>query len=247
MHPATDYVAEFTRDVNRAKVMSARSLMQREHGSAQVMAARSRPSSQDRKLRRRDRRRRDAPFAVDRWTGAIIGEVTPEAVIDLLAGRDRREQPRAGERCRPGGATGTLCKPSRRCRIVAALLRDRRRLPDQPDRPGRADYPASRVIPSPTGSAPSCSGSRSTFTWLHAGVAAVIDVPLQIAIGAARQGLQAQASAMTIVTLPRLSWLGIVRGRGAASAMRLAASGWRCSAALASSTSPCSGNGTAPC
>jgi len=27
LHPATSYVAEFTRDVNRAKVMSARSLM----------------------------------------------------------------------------------------------------------------------------------------------------------------------------------------------------------------------------
>src|SRR4029078_11637597 len=31
LHPATDYVAEFTRDVNRAKVMSAKSLMRQPH------------------------------------------------------------------------------------------------------------------------------------------------------------------------------------------------------------------------
>ena len=41
LNPATDYVAEFTRDVQRAKVMSARSLMRAcEH--APSMAARSR-------------------------------------------------------------------------------------------------------------------------------------------------------------------------------------------------------------
>ena len=84
--PATDYVAEFTRDVQRAKVISARSLMRPpskiQHGgtvapdarvasfSAQVIAARK-------------------PFAVVNGTGKPIGEVTPEAVIDLLAGIDR--------------------------------------------------------------------------------------------------------------------------------------------------------------
>ncbi|MEW9836561.1 quaternary amine ABC transporter ATP-binding protein [Mesorhizobium marinum] len=81
--PATDYVAEFTRDVQRAKVISARSIM-RPRGksqsagevspdariasfSAQIVAARK-------------------PFAVVNGDGAAIGEVTPDAVIELLAG-----------------------------------------------------------------------------------------------------------------------------------------------------------------
>src|SRR5687768_12998770 len=86
LRPATDYVAEFTRDVQRAKVISARSLMRPpskiQHGgtvspearvssfSAQIIAAKK-------------------PFAVVNGTGKPIGEVTPEAVIDLLAGIGR--------------------------------------------------------------------------------------------------------------------------------------------------------------
>ncbi|MER8461330.1 glycine betaine/L-proline ABC transporter ATP-binding protein [Mesorhizobium sp. M1396] len=86
VNPATDYVAEFTRDVDRAKVISARSLMRAcdgsEHGgtvapdakiasfSAGIVAA-------------------NKPFAVVNGTGKPIGEVTPQAVIDLLAGIDR--------------------------------------------------------------------------------------------------------------------------------------------------------------
>ncbi len=84
--PATGYVAEFTRDVQRSKVISARSLMRAcdgaEHGgvvppeakiasfSANIVAA-------------------GKPFAVVNGTGKPIGEVTPQAVIDLLAGVER--------------------------------------------------------------------------------------------------------------------------------------------------------------
>ncbi|RWA63503.1 glycine betaine/L-proline ABC transporter ATP-binding protein [Mesorhizobium sp.] len=86
VNPATDYVAEFTRDVDRAKVISARSLMRAcggaEHGgtvspeakiasfSAGIVAA-------------------GKPFAVINGSGKPIGEVTPQAVIDLLAGIER--------------------------------------------------------------------------------------------------------------------------------------------------------------
>jgi glycine betaine/proline transport system ATP-binding protein len=86
VNPATDYVAEFTRDVDRAKVISARSLMraldESEHGgtvspdakiasfSASIVAS-------------------GKPFAVVNGTGKPIGEVTPQAVIGLLAGLDR--------------------------------------------------------------------------------------------------------------------------------------------------------------
>ncbi|MGE4253504.1 MAG: glycine betaine/L-proline ABC transporter ATP-binding protein [Parvibaculaceae bacterium] len=90
LKPATDYVAEFTRDVNRAKVMSAQTLMQPASSSAshdgrvpatakiasfapQIVAAKK-------------------PFAVVDGNGDTLGEVTPEAVIDLLAGREQAER-----------------------------------------------------------------------------------------------------------------------------------------------------------
>ena len=63
MHPATDYVAEFTRDVNRAKVMSARSLMTR--GAAHQRPCRQGGGEcQDCELRRRTSSAPEAPFAV---------------------------------------------------------------------------------------------------------------------------------------------------------------------------------------
>jgi glycine betaine/proline transport system ATP-binding protein len=86
--PATQYVAEFTRDVQRAKVMSARRLMRPltpgiarptsveadakiASFAAEIVAARQ-------------------PFAVTE-AGQAIGEITPEAVIELLVARDQKE------------------------------------------------------------------------------------------------------------------------------------------------------------
>ncbi len=86
LHPATEYVAEFTRDVQRAKVMSAGRLMQplsaaRDYGgnvrSNAKVASFAAAIVGARKL-----------FAVTDEAGRPIGEITPEAVIDLLAGRD---------------------------------------------------------------------------------------------------------------------------------------------------------------
>ncbi len=57
LRPATDYVAEFTRDVQRA-------------AAAEIIAAKK-------------------PFAVVNGSDKPIGEVTPEAVVNLLAGIDR--------------------------------------------------------------------------------------------------------------------------------------------------------------
>jgi len=88
--PATDYVAEFTRDVQRAKVISARGLMQ--------------PLGTDNDGRAIDGRAVDGrakiasfaaeivatgrPFAVTDENGKPIGQVSPQSVIDLLAGRE---------------------------------------------------------------------------------------------------------------------------------------------------------------
>lgn len=85
LNPATDYVAEFTRDVNRAKVMSAQSLMRAaatDSSHAGKVDAKAKVETfaaeiVDAKL----------PFAVTDGNGRLLGEVTPQAVIDLLAGR----------------------------------------------------------------------------------------------------------------------------------------------------------------
>ncbi|MBZ9797440.1 glycine betaine/L-proline ABC transporter ATP-binding protein [Mesorhizobium sp. ES1-4] len=86
VNPATDYVAEFTRDVDRAKVISARSLMRAcdsaEHGG--TVAPEAKISSFSASIVAAGK-----PFAVVNGTGKPIGEVTPQAVIDLLAGIER--------------------------------------------------------------------------------------------------------------------------------------------------------------
>ena len=86
MYPATDYVAEFTRDVPRAKVMSAQRLMQaatpgaayggRVRREAKVMSFCAEIVAAQR------------PFAVTDGDGRVLGEVTPAAVTAVLAGID---------------------------------------------------------------------------------------------------------------------------------------------------------------
>ncbi|MBX3569402.1 MAG: betaine/proline/choline family ABC transporter ATP-binding protein [Rhizobiaceae bacterium] len=81
--PATDYVAEFTRDVQRAKVISARSLMQPLRGDRHggQIAPDAKIASFSAGIVSSGK-----PFAVVNGGGQRIGEVTPEAVIALLAG-----------------------------------------------------------------------------------------------------------------------------------------------------------------
>lgn len=91
IRPATDYVAEFTRDVNRARVLSARSLMgaataKTENGER--IAAAAKVESFAARIIEANR-----PFAVVDGDGRIIGEISPRAVIDLLSGRDRARSP----------------------------------------------------------------------------------------------------------------------------------------------------------
>ena len=84
-HPATDYVAEFTSDVNRAKVLSARSLMRPVSALSaqyQTIAAAAKVASFAAAIVDSPQ-----PFAVVEPDGLIIGEITPAAVIDLLAGK----------------------------------------------------------------------------------------------------------------------------------------------------------------
>ncbi len=87
INPATAYVAEFTSDVNRSKVMSAKSLMQPAPAKAKYarsVAAHAKIASFAAEIVETKE-----PFAVTTEQGAIIGEVTAKAVISLLAGGDR--------------------------------------------------------------------------------------------------------------------------------------------------------------
>jgi glycine betaine/proline transport system ATP-binding protein len=84
-HPATGYVREFTRDVQRAKVISARALMMPVATGVDYagrVAAGARVSAFAAQIVATDR-----PFAVVDSENRIIGEVRRDSVIDLLAGR----------------------------------------------------------------------------------------------------------------------------------------------------------------
>ncbi len=87
LHPATSYVAEFTRDVQRSKVMSAGRLMRPVSGmndyggQVKVSDKVATFAAQIVGMKR--------TFSVVDSHGRIAGEVTSDAVIDLLAGLDQ--------------------------------------------------------------------------------------------------------------------------------------------------------------
>jgi glycine betaine/proline transport system ATP-binding protein len=88
MHPATEYVAEFTRDVPRAKIMSAQKLMQETTPGADY-AGRVRCDAKITSFCAEIVAARK-PFAVTDDEDRIVGEVTPAAVTALLAGVARK-------------------------------------------------------------------------------------------------------------------------------------------------------------
>jgi glycine betaine/proline transport system ATP-binding protein len=90
-NPATDYVAEFTQDVNRAKVLSAASLMTDATAKAKAyekISQRAKIASFTAAIVDSDK-----PFAVVDDRGEVVGEITPRAVIDLLSGKERSAAP----------------------------------------------------------------------------------------------------------------------------------------------------------
>ena len=96
--PATDYVAEFTREIPRAKVLSARSVMTPAapdtpfagHVTAETKIEDLAAQVVD----------QDAPVAVTNGAGAVIGQLTREAVLDVLI---RRPGPDSGPNADPKG------------------------------------------------------------------------------------------------------------------------------------------------
>ncbi len=160
LNPATDYVAEFTRDVNRAKVMSAQSLMTRGKSHAACMPARSRPRPRSQSFARGNRRRQSALRGRRRQWRSCSARSHPKrsSIFSRGAtvgscGRDRCGARRTGDESRraAGLARGA---DSHRSRSSWRFLRrlDRclvaRSIPLPPSFPLRS------------GSAPSWSGSR---------------------------------------------------------------------------------------
>ena len=90
LNPTTDYVAEFTRDVQRAKVMSVASLMRPARGGdyAGSISARDRIATIAGRVIDSGR-----PTAVTDHHGTLVGEIAPEQIIDILVGRDGRAIP----------------------------------------------------------------------------------------------------------------------------------------------------------
>jgi glycine betaine/proline transport system ATP-binding protein len=89
VHPATDYVAEFTRDVSRAKVLSARSIMTPIDGRTSLSG--SVPAAT--RVKDLARRAIDGPgaVAVTDPEGRPIGQITREAVLEVLVGQAAAE------------------------------------------------------------------------------------------------------------------------------------------------------------
>ena len=86
LKPATDYVAEFTRDVSRAKVLTAGTVMGpvlREGETAGTVPRRARVAQIADQVEAADK-----PFAVVDEEGRTVGSIDRGRVIDVLIGRD---------------------------------------------------------------------------------------------------------------------------------------------------------------
>jgi glycine betaine/proline transport system ATP-binding protein len=89
LQPATDYVEEFTQGIPRAKVLSAQALMVEAGGQvfAGEVAAHAAIDTQLEQILNADR---GAVFAVVDARGAVIGALTRQVVVDLLASPPRQ-------------------------------------------------------------------------------------------------------------------------------------------------------------
>jgi glycine betaine/proline transport system ATP-binding protein len=81
--PATPYVAEFTREIPRAKVLSVRAIMTpaTANGFAGEVAATTKIEAVGRRVIEAQ-----GPFAVTDEQGRVVGQLDHRAVLDVLAG-----------------------------------------------------------------------------------------------------------------------------------------------------------------
>jgi glycine betaine/proline transport system permease protein len=74
--------------------------------------------------------------------------------------------------------------------------------------PGGADYPASAVVPFADWLNAVMGWIKTTFTWATRGLADLINIPLQLAIGFLAKGYKVSWGE-GLITLPRFSWVGL--------------------------------------
>ncbi len=92
VNPATDYVAEFTHDVPRAKVLTAGSVMTALDGAASESRFAGRvPAGERIELLAAEVVAADKPFLVTDESGTALGLLTREAVLQVLVGGGRRK------------------------------------------------------------------------------------------------------------------------------------------------------------
>ena len=88
LKPADDYVADFTRDVPRDKVLTAASIAEPAGAGVDGAAAIPGETTLDRVMQLLAERK--VPLVVANGDGRIIGEITPAAVVAALAGTETR-------------------------------------------------------------------------------------------------------------------------------------------------------------
>ncbi len=88
-NPATDHVADFTRDIPRPKVLSARSVMA--PVDDRLTFTSSVPAETKIEVLAADIVDQKGPIGVTDGEGKIIGQITPEAVFDVLLHRGTKE------------------------------------------------------------------------------------------------------------------------------------------------------------
>lgn len=74
--------------------------------------------------------------------------------------------------------------------------------------PGGSDYPSSAIIPFAEWISAVMQWLKVTFTWLTRGLADIVNIPLQLAIGFLAKGYRINWGE-GFITLPRFSWVGI--------------------------------------
>jgi len=88
LKPADDYVADFTRDVPRDKVLTAASIAEPTGAELDGAAAIPSETTLDRVMQLLAERK--VPLAVANGAGRIIGQITPAAIVAALAGNETR-------------------------------------------------------------------------------------------------------------------------------------------------------------
>ena len=217
--PATDYVAEFTRDVQRAKVISARSIMRppgkataRRHGDAggegiellgadhlgeEALRRRQRHRQAD---RRGDARSGDRPARRHRPQRSACVTVAADTVAD---------------RARPLQTWLVIWAVALALVLVLFLARDYV--------PWAVNYPADAGVPVADWVSAIMTWLKVNLSWLTRSITAILGVPLDFALDLLAKNFKIGTGAEAF-TLPRLSWVGIC---AAAFLAGRAFGGWR--------------------